>query len=204
VGSEQRHVGFTHEPHRGRGRVGVVGRTLVLVDQHELAAPERRRLIEHRGHLTEVGPHGGVERVAVDRHLHIGPHPVQREMQRDAEGHGPVVAVEGGFDHLPIQIDGDHVLRSQLFPVQQPRVAPEGAVASADRDVTGEMIVVALTPQGPGQQRQLLSRGELRHQAVGGRRECHGQLPTGSRAGKVIGSERQPVTLLEWKRTFAS
>ena len=96
--------------------------------------------------------------MAVHRDLHLGAHLVQLEVEWNTEGDGPVVPVEARLDHLAVEIDCHHVFGSQLFPMEQPWVAPERAIAPVDRDVAGQMIVVTLAPEGAGQQRQLLPR----------------------------------------------
>ena len=72
------------------------------------------------------------------------------------------------LDHLPLQGDAQDVLGPDLRPGEEPRVAQQRAVAEVGGDVAGEVVVVPLAPQGPGQQGQFLAGGQLRHQPVRG------------------------------------
>ncbi len=176
VPCQQRHRGVAHLLHRTPGAAGVVDRTLVLVDQREGAATQRRALVQDRRHLRNVGPDGAEERVVVHRPCHVVAHLVQLEVERDAERDRPVT-----FDHAAVEVDAQHLGGPQLAPRQEPRVAQQRAVAQVDGDVAGQVVVVALAPQRAGQDDQLLARREVRHELVRRRRE-HGW--SSSRAGQ--------------------
>src|SRR5262249_25647998 len=90
------------------------------------------------------------------------------EVQRDPERRRPVA-----LDHAPVEVDPDDVARTDLVPGEQPRVAEQRAVAEVDRDVSGEVVVVALAPQRARQQHELLARCEVGQQLLGSRAERH-------------------------------
>ena len=131
--------------------------------------PRTAALVVPAGQAAEVGPHRAPPGVVVDGHLHLGPGPVQLEVQGDAERDRPVA-----LDDVALEVDPDHVFGPELVPGQQPGVAEQGAVALVDRDVAGQVVVVALPPQGPGEQHHLGADVQLGQQPVGGRFEIHG------------------------------
>ena len=138
--------------------------------------PRAERLVEDRGHLGQVGPDRAEPGMAVGRPADVGSTPVQFQMERDAERDGPLA-----LDDLALQGDAQHVLGPDLRPGEEPRVAQQRAVAEVGGDVAGEVVVVALAPQGTGQQGQFLAGGQLRHQPVGvGRERVHGSTSSGS------------------------
>ena len=57
-------------------------------------------------------------------------------------------------------------------------IAQQRPVAQVDGDVAGQMVVVALPPQGPGQQHQFLPRRQVGDELVGRGGEVHGRLPS--------------------------
>ena len=100
------------------------------------------------------------------------------------ERHRPVA-----LEHVAVEVDADDVLGPQLVPRQEPRVAEQRAVALVDRDVAGEVVVVALAPQRAGQQHQLLAlasgRGAASRRWVGTRRPPgSGWRGAGGRSGR--------------------
>ena len=117
---------------------------------------------------------------------------VQLEVQRDAEGRGPVA-----LQHVAVEVDPDDVVGTELRPGEQPGVAEQGAVALVHRDVAGEVVVVPLVPEGAGEEHDLLPVGEVGRQPVPGRVEAHRGLhgrrtrdrshPTGHGAKQVSG-----------------
>jgi hypothetical protein len=113
--------------------------------------------------LHTVPPHRAVERVVVHRDLDVVARLVQLEVERDAERHRPVA-----FEEVAVEVDADDVARADLVPREQPRVAQQRAVAQVVRDVPGEVVVVALPPQGAREQDDLLLGREIRQQLVGG------------------------------------
>ena len=101
-------------------------------------------------------------------------------MEGDSEGNRPFA-----LDDVAVERDAQHVLRTDLRPGEQPRVAEQGAVAEVGRDVAGQVVVVPLAPQGPGQQGQFLAGSELGHQAPGRRGErIHPQDSGSTRSGR--------------------
>ena len=71
--------------------------------------------------------------------------------------------------HAAVEVDAQHLRRPQLGPGEQPRVAQQRAVAEVHRDVAGQVVVVALPPQGAGQDDELLAgvRSGISFSAVG-------------------------------------
>ena len=59
---------------------------------------------------------------------------------------------------VAFQVDPDDVVRAELVPGDQPRIAQQRPVADVAGDVAGQMIVVPLVPQAAGQEHQLLPR----------------------------------------------
>jgi len=100
------------------------------------------------------------------------PRLVQLEVQRDAERRGPVA-----LEDVAVEVDADDVLRTELLPREEPRVAEQRAVALVHRDVAGEVVVVALVPERTRQQDDLLALGELRAETVGRGSERHLSRP---------------------------
>ena len=108
----------------------------------------------------------------------IGALPVQLEMERDAERDRPAAVQD-----LPVGVDDQHVLGTDLLPQQEPRVAQERPVGLPVGDVPGEVVVVPLAPQRAGQEDELLAGCQFGQQGVRGgheRRTVHGTGLSGS------------------------
>ena len=163
VACEQRDVGGSHLGDREVGVVGVVDATVVLVDHRDLAATQRRALVVAAGDPTQVRVHRGPVRVVVHREHDVGAGPVEREVELHAGGGRPLA-----LQHVAVDVDADHVFGPELVPEQEPRVGQERAVFEAVRDVAAEVVVVALAPQGTGEQHDLGPPGERRQQPVRG------------------------------------
>ena len=106
--------------------------------------------------------------MAVHRDLHARARLVQLEVQRDTERRGPVA-----LDDAAVEIDADHVARSDLVPREQPRVAEQCPVTEVDRDVPGEVVVVALAPQRAREEDELFTRRQVGQKLLVSRRERH-------------------------------
>ena len=87
---EEGHGGVAHLLHDAPGAPRVVHRPLVLVDEGQRAAAERRALVEDRRHFGQVGPHGAEERVVVHGPPDVGAQLVELEVERDPERDRPV------------------------------------------------------------------------------------------------------------------
>ncbi len=88
--------------------------------------------------------------------------PVQLEVQGNAEWNRPPAGEKSAVD-----VDDEDVLGPDLLPQEQPRRAQQRSVGLPDGDVPGEMVVVALPPEGPGEQHQFLPRPEPGQQRAG-------------------------------------
>src|SRR5271163_4168134 len=97
--------------------------------------------------------------------------PVELEVEGDAQGNRPFA-----LENVAVEVDTQDVVGVQLFPQQVPRVAQEGPVGLAVGDVTGQMVVVTLPPQGAGQENEFLAGREVGEKSVrsGTERESHG------------------------------
>ena len=150
---EEREVRRAHAGHGLFRGQHVVHAAVVLVNEDQLAAAEARTLIHGgRDHL-HIGQHRPVERVVVNGPADTRPSGVQREVKGNPERSRPVA-----FDHVAFQVDADHLVRTELVPRDEPRIAQEGPVADVARDVTGQVVVVTLAPEAPSQEYELLSR----------------------------------------------
>ena len=83
-------------------------------------------------------------------------------MERDPEGHRPTA-----FEAVAVEVDDQEVVGPELLPQQEPGVAEQGAVGLPVGDVAGQVVVVPLVPQRPGQQDQLLARGQVGEEGPG-------------------------------------
>ncbi len=165
---QQRHVCRSHRGDRPGRAVPAVDRPVVLVDHAQLAPAQGRALVIATGDPSEVGPDRGEPGVAVHGHHHAASLPVELEMEWNAQRNRPVA-----LQQPPLDVDDQDVLGTELVPEQEPRVAQERPVRLTVGDVPGQMVVVALAPQGAGQKDDLLARRELGQQRVGGGGERH-------------------------------
>ena len=72
------------------------------------------------------------------------------------------------LEDVAVEIDAQDVLGPELLPQQQPRIAEQRAVGLAVGDVPGQVVVVALVPEGAGQQDQLQCGRQLAGRSVSG------------------------------------
>jgi hypothetical protein len=79
--------------------------------------------------------------MTVHRHPDIFSELVKFEVQWDAQRSRPLP-----LDHLSLEVDPDELRGTEFVPCDEPRVAKQGAVAQIHRDVTGQMIGIALSP----------------------------------------------------------
>ena len=162
---------------RRRGVDGVEG-SVVLVDHDGLAPAEGGALVEASGHAPEIGPDGAEPWMAVDGHHDVVPLSVELQVDGDARWDRPPTGQD-----VAVQVDLEDVVGPEFVPQEEPRVAQEGAVRLPVGDVPGQVVVVALPPQGPGQQDELLPGREYGEQPIprgGERRVGHGSTVSGS------------------------
>src|SRR6516165_2581429 len=105
----------------------------------------------------------------------VGTRLVQFQVERDPERHGPIT-----LDDAPLQIDPDHLRRPEFGPGDQPWVAQQRAVAEVHRDVTRQVVAVALAPQRASKHYKLFPRGQVRYELFSRWRE-HDDLSPNSR-----------------------
>jgi hypothetical protein len=80
--------------------------------------------------------------MTVHRHADIFSELVKFEMQWDTQRSRPFP-----LDNLSVEVDPDQLRWTEFIPRDEPWVAEQGAIAKIHRDVAGQMVGVALSPQ---------------------------------------------------------
>ena len=165
-----------------RALAGVVDRALVLVDQR----PACRRRARSSGRGSGAASPRSAHTVPKSGWLCTAQPTSSRSLCSSRWSGIPSGTGQSPSTTRPVEVDAQHLGRAQLGPGQQPRVAQQRAVAQVDGDVPGQVVVVALPPQGAGEHDELLARRQVGDQLLGGRRE-HASAPL-SAAGRGPGS----------------
>ena len=159
MAGQQGDVCVSHGLDRVAGRLLGGDGSLVLVDDDDPATAERTRLVEDAGNPAGVGPYRRPAGMVVDRHGDVVADAMHREVQVYARGSWPPA-----LQHIAVDVDAHHVVRPELVPQEIPRVGEKRSVGLLVGDVAGQMVVVALVPQGARQQHELLLGGQRRQQ----------------------------------------
>ena len=107
--------------------------------------------------------------------------------------YGPPITL----DDAPLQIDPDHLRRPEFGPGDQPWVAQQRAVAEVHRDVTRQVVAVALAPQRASKYYKLFPRGQVGYELFSRWREqmtSHllSAIPVRAGSSQAKGGGREP------------
>ncbi len=191
VVGEEYGLGLAEGLDGGAGLVPVADRLAVVVVQDDVVVHERRRLVVHGRDTQQRSPDGAPARMVVDGDVHVVSEPVQLQVQGDGATHHPVA-----FEHLAVEVDPADMRRPQLVPAEVVGIDEQGAVGLLVADVAGDVLLVALAVEGPGQHGQLRPRRQGWDELLRGGLKPHVNTHLAALLDRPVAPRRRVCTLL--------